>query len=129
MKPLRWTSITIAILALWIGGPSAQGSHVKRTAASNPKTPKDSAIEFCRVQALARFKYQKTVEWEATAKDEGNGLFLVVGFRDAKTPEGQTVTQQATCRVEKVRSGWKLKLIQIFKEASRTGKEIFETYR
>ena len=119
----------ILLISTGISGVGAQGHSAKRPTPTAKNDPKTRAIEFCRDQALTRFKYQKTVDWEASPKDEGGGLFLIVGFRDAKAPAGDTVTQQVTCRVERIGSGWKLRLIQIFKESSRTDKDVFETYR
>src|SRR5688572_11043726 len=95
----------------------AQGNPaVKRSTTTPKKDDKSRAIEFCRDQALTRLKYRKTIEWEGGAKDEGGGLFLVVQLREAQPPQGDAVTQQVTCRVERVGPGWRLRLLQLFKE-------------
>lgn len=91
------------------------------------KTPKDRVTEFCRQQALARLKYVKTVEWLDVAKEEAPGVWMISGVRTAKSPSGNT-DQQYTCRVSLQKGTSTLKMIQIFKEASKTGRDIFEVH-
>lgn len=96
-------------------------------ATTTPKTPKDKATAFCRQQALARLKYAKTIEWADMDREESPAVWLITGVRTAKTPTGKT-DQQYTCRVSLQAGTPQLKMIQIFKEASTTGKDIFEVH-
>ena len=90
-----------------------------------PKTPKDQAIEFCRAQSLLRLKYATTVEWLDRAKEEAAGVWLVSGVRTAKAPSGET-DQTYTCRVSIQKGVPALKMLQLFKEHTSTGRDIFE---
>jgi hypothetical protein len=74
-----------------------------------------------------RLKYEETLEWLESAREQEPGLWLVSGVRTAKTPSGPR-DQQYACRVSVRDREATLKLIQIFKEASRTGKDIFEVH-
>jgi hypothetical protein len=103
----------------------ADGSKGKRNVKA--KTDDDQACEACLCYALPQLKYVRTVKWDAQAKAEGSGTFLVVGFRTVKESSGN-VMQQVTCRVQKSANGWNLKMLQIFHEASKTGRNIFEAY-
>ena len=96
----------------------------------NKKAPtaKERAIVFCREQSLARLKYVKTVEWLDGAKEETPGTWFVSGVRTAAGPSGE-VDQIYGCRVQIVADKPTLKMIQIFKEASKSGKDIFEVTR
>ena len=62
-----------------------------------------------------------------TGGEERTGVWLVAGVRTAEAPPG-SVDQQFTCRVLVTKVGEQLKMIQIFKESSKTGKDIFEVY-
>jgi hypothetical protein len=104
----------------------ADGSTGKRNVKT--KTEDDQACEACLQYALPKLKYVRTVKWDPQAKAEGSGTFLVVGFRTAKGPSGN-VMQQVTCRVQKSTQGWNLKMLQIFHEASKTGRDVFEVHK
>jgi hypothetical protein len=93
---------------------------------AKPKTPKDRATDFCRKEAGSRLKYAKTVKWTDLAKEEKSGTWLISGLRTAGSGSGE-VDQQYTCRVQINGQTTSLKMIQIFKEASKTGEDIFET--
>lgn len=101
---------------------AAQASALKKA-----KTPKDRAVEFCRTESLARLKYAKTIEWLDNSKEETTGVWLISGIRTAKAPS-DSVDQQYACRVQITNQKAQLKMIQIFKESSRTGKDIFEIH-
>jgi hypothetical protein len=70
-------------------------------------------------------KCQKTIEWHDRAKEESPGVFIVAGVRDAKAPDGSTVEQIYNCRVERLGDKWELRMVQVFKESSKTGKDMF----
>lgn len=107
-----------------IAGPQQRGKDGTRTPKNSP------AVQLCRSEAAARLKYLKTIQWTDLAKEEGGDQYLVSGTRDAKPPNGEVTTQQYTCRVQKTATGaWKLKMIQLFKEHTKTGKDVFETFR
>ena len=89
------------------------------------RAPKEIAVDFCREQSLIRLKYTKTVEWLDNGKEEKGGNWLVAGIRTADSPSGE-VDQQYTCRVQVTSGTPVLRMIQIFKESSKTGKDIFE---
>ena len=93
------------------------------------KTDKTAAIEFCREQALTYLKHAKTVEWTDMAKDEPDGQWLVSGVRDARSPSGEDVAQNFSCRVQKSEKGWRLRMIQVFQESSKTGRDVFLTWK
>jgi hypothetical protein len=89
-----------------------------------PRTPRDQAIEFCRAQSLAHLKFTSTVKWLDLAKEEKGGTWLVSGIRTAKGSPGN-VDQQFTCRVQLVNGKPRLKLLQLFKESTKSGKDVF----
>jgi hypothetical protein len=89
------------------------------------KSLNELALEYCREFALTHLKYAKTLEWTDHAREETPGLFLVAGVRDAKAPDGEAVQQNYTCRFERVRDHWELRLFQAFKESTKTGRDVF----
>ena len=91
-----------------------------------PRTPRDQVIEFCRTQAVAHLKFTTTAKWLDVAKEEKGGTWLVSGIRTAKGSPG-TVDQQFTCRVQLVNGKPRLRLLQLFKESTKTGKDVFLT--
>lgn len=76
---------------------------------------------------MTHLKYAKTVKWTDLAKEEADGQWLVSGVRDARSPSGEDVAQNFTCRVQKSKTGWRLRMIQVFKESSKTGRDVFLT--
>ena len=103
--------------------------HAEQSRGPAPKTDKTAAIEFCRQEALTYLKYAKTLEWTDNAKAEGNGLWFVSGVRDARSPADEDVEQIYNCRAQKSQTGWRLRLIQVFKESSKTGRDVFLTWK
>ena len=91
-------------------------------------TTKERAINFCRQESLTRLKYAKTLSWLDAGREEKAGVWLITGIREAAGPAG-AVDQQYTCRVQMVADRAELKMIQIFKEASKSGKDIFEIHK
>jgi hypothetical protein len=112
------------VLLLASGAFGAADSHQAKNKAK-PKTPKDRVTEFCRKESASRLKYVKTVEWNDMAREEKPGVWMVSGIRTARGPAGN-VDQQYTCRVQLTGTATSLKMIQIFKKASKTGDDIFE---
>ncbi len=104
---------------------SLLGASGAGQAQSKVRAPKDIAVDYCRAQSLIRLKYTKTVEWLDNGKEEKGGNWLIAGIRTADSPSGE-VDQQYTCRVQVTRGKPALRMIQIFKESSKTGKDIFE---
>ena len=116
--------MTVVIaLGLSVGADADQS---RRPPQKNDKT---AAIEFCREQALTYLKYANTVEWTDTAKDEADGQWFVSGVRDARSPSGEDVEQIFSCRLQKRETGWHLRMIQVFKESSKTGRDVFLTWK
>jgi len=118
-----------------IGAQVAFDNRIKNSDSIEAKTPKTSqkkvltpeerAVNFCRSESLLRLKYVRTVEWLDVAREEKPGVWIISGGRTARGPNGN-VYQSYDCRVEATGDALQLKLIQIFKEASKTGKDIFE---
>jgi hypothetical protein len=100
-------------------------SEMSQARSKRVRAPREIAIEACRSQSLIRLKYEKTVEWLDNAKEQKSEIWLITGIRTADSPSGQ-VDQQYTCRVQVTNDKPELRMIQIFKESSRTGKDIFE---
>jgi hypothetical protein len=110
--------------------PTPKCSGVRRigsVARAAIKNPEEAVKAFCRSQALAKLKYTTTVEWSDLAREESPGTWIIAGLRKAKGPDGK-VDQQYTCRVELRGVHPRLRLMQIFKEASKTGQDIFEVH-
>jgi hypothetical protein len=76
---------------------------------------------------MARMKYA-TVKWLDAAREERPGVWLVSEVRTAKGPAGN-VDEQYNCRVSTAGGRTRLELLQIFKEASRTGRDVFYVAR
>ena len=119
--------IPAVVLMLTVSDPAVYAVEQGRKTGQKPKTDNEAAIEFCRQESLLRLKHQKTVKWLDFAKEESAGTFLVSGVRDAQSPAGETQSQTFTCRVEKAKTGWTLRMIQLFKESTKTGRDVFET--
>ncbi len=92
-----------------------------------PRTAKEQAIDLCRLQSSTRLKYTTTVEWLDLAKEEKGGTFLVSGVRTAKGPSGD-VDQTFTCRVQIVNGKPQLRMIQLFKESTQSGRDVFQLF-
>ena len=103
---------------------SAGVRNGEQSARPAPKTDKVVAIEFCRAQALTYLKHAKTIEWTDNGKEEVAGQWLVSSVRDARSPSGDDVAQNFTCRVQKSKAGWRLRMMQVFKESSKTGRDV-----
>jgi hypothetical protein len=116
-------------VALFAFGLTAGALHADQPRGPAPKTDKTAAIEFCRQEALTRLKYSKTLEWTDNAKDEGDGQWFVGGVRDARSPAGEDVMQNFNCRVQKTKTGWRLRMVQVWKESSKTGRDVFLTWK
>jgi hypothetical protein len=101
------------------------GEQPKTTSQKKGLTPEDRAVKFCRSESLLRLMHVRTVEWLDSAREEKPGVWLISGVRTARGPNGD-VDQGYTCRVVATDAALQLKLIQIFKDASKTGKDIFE---
>ena len=89
-------------------------------------TPEAQAIEFCREEAGRRLKYSATVRFTDGAEAQAPNIWLVSGVRTAKGPGGN-VDQLFTCRVELVKNRPALRLIQLFRESTKSGRDVFET--
>jgi hypothetical protein len=89
------------------------------------KSLNQQATDYCRDFSLTHLKYAKTLEWTDRAREETPGVFFVAGVRDAKAPDGETVEQNFSCRIERVGNRWELRLFQAFKESTKSGKDVF----
>ena len=112
--------VTVAALVVVAADQGSSANGVVK-----PRVPKDQAIAFCRDRALARLKYVTTVEWSDIAREEEPGTWIISGIRTAKAPS-ENADQQSSCRVQIVNNTAQLKFRQIFKESSKTGKDVFE---
>jgi hypothetical protein len=91
---------------------------------SKKVTENDKVCNACLEYALPYLKYSKTLKWEAISKMEENDTYIISGIRTVKTQNGDE-SQQVTCRVKKIGTQYKLKMLQIFMESSKTDKDIF----
>jgi len=89
--------------------------------------PGARAIDYCRSQASASLKYSQTVKWVDAAREERPGVWLVSGVRTAKTPSGN-VDQSFTCRADISAKTPRL-LLQLFKDDTKSGRDVFITVR
>jgi hypothetical protein len=117
--------VGLAVLLGITGTDVLRAAQASSESEKTGKTAKQRAIDFCRAESVVRLKYAKTVEWDDLAKEEKAGTWLISGIRTAVAPSGN-IDQIYTCRVQTVNNGAQLKMIQIFKESSKTGKDIFE---
>lgn len=115
-------AVCFVLLASVVGAHSIGADQAK---SKTVRAPKEIALNFCREQSLIRLKYKKTVEWLDNVREEKAGTWFIAGIRTADSPSGE-VNQQYSCRVQVTGGGPVLRMIQIFKESSKTGKDIFE---
>ena len=87
----------------------------------------ERVIDFCREQSTVQLKYTTTVEWHDLVREENDGNWLVSGVRTAKGPDGN-VDQIFTCRVQMVNGKPQLRMIQLFHESTKTGKDVFQLF-
>ncbi len=121
--------LTAIGLAAWIAGSGISAQNAgKQPGTVEARSAKDRAIEFCRIEALTRLEFLKTMEWLDLAKEEPSGTWFVSGIRTAKSPAGP-VDQQYACRVLISSGTLQLKMIQVFRGSSKTGKDVFELRR
>ena len=113
----------IVMLASVVGVVAGQ----TRATAQKPKTAREQVVDLCRTQSAARLKYTNTVKWSDLAKEEKPGTWLVSGIRTAKSPSGN-VDQQFTCRVQMVNGKPQLRMINLFKESTQSGKDVFQVF-
>lgn len=113
--------LAIVLLTLGAAWPDVvSGSQTPQ----KPRTAKEQAVDFCRLQSSARLKYTTTVEWDDLAKEEKAGTFMIAGVRTAKGPS-DNVDQIYNCRVQIVNGKPQMRMIQLFKESTQSGRDVF----